>query len=116
MILDGHTTCSRLRRSTLGVRPVRARDPDGWLYARWAVDDKGNSYLLKAARLLADEALPVNVHCVRREEEIGGTRSSLPRRGQARRRRLSSSTAACPVRTCLHSTWPCEASFTSTSA
>jgi acetylornithine deacetylase/succinyl-diaminopimelate desuccinylase-like protein len=48
---------------------------DGWLYARGAVDDKGNSYLLlKAARLLAEEgALPVNVRVAfDGEEEIGG--------------------------------------------
>ncbi len=48
---------------------------DGYLYARGAVDDKGNSYLLlKAARLLAEEgALPVNVRIAfDGEEEIGG--------------------------------------------
>lgn len=48
---------------------------DGWLYARGAVDDKGNSYLLlKAARLLAEEgALPVNIRVAfDGEEEIGG--------------------------------------------
>jgi acetylornithine deacetylase/succinyl-diaminopimelate desuccinylase-like protein len=48
---------------------------DGYLYARGAVDDKGNSYLtLKAARTLAEEgALPVNVRVAfDGEEEIGG--------------------------------------------
>ncbi len=48
---------------------------DGYLYARGAVDDKGNAYLLlKAARLLAEEgALPVNVRVAfDGEEEIGG--------------------------------------------
>jgi acetylornithine deacetylase/succinyl-diaminopimelate desuccinylase-like protein len=48
---------------------------DGYIYARGAVDDKGNSYLLlKAARLLAEEgALPVNVRLAfDGEEEIGG--------------------------------------------
>ncbi len=48
---------------------------DGYLYARGAVDDKGNSYLLlKAAELLAREgALPVNVRVAfDGEEEIGG--------------------------------------------
>ena len=48
---------------------------DGYLYARGAVDDKGNAYLLlKAARLLAEEgALPVNVRVTfDGEEEVGG--------------------------------------------
>ena len=48
---------------------------DGYLYARGAVDDKGNAYLLlKAARLLAGEgALPVHVRVAfDGEEEIGG--------------------------------------------
>jgi acetylornithine deacetylase/succinyl-diaminopimelate desuccinylase-like protein len=48
---------------------------DGYLYARGAVDDKGNSYLLlKAAALLAAEgALPVNVRIAfDGEEETGG--------------------------------------------
>lgn len=48
---------------------------DGYLYARGAVDDKGNAYLLlKAARLLAEEGvLPVNVRVAfDGEEEIGG--------------------------------------------
>jgi acetylornithine deacetylase/succinyl-diaminopimelate desuccinylase-like protein len=48
---------------------------DGYLYARGAVDDKGNAYLLlKAARLLAEEgALPVNVRVAfDGEEEVGG--------------------------------------------
>ena len=48
---------------------------DGYLYARGAVDDKGNAYLLlKAARLLAEEgALPVNVRIAfDGEEEVGG--------------------------------------------
>ena len=47
----------------------------GYLYARGAVDDKGNAYLLlKAARLLAEEgALPVNVRVAfDGEEEVGG--------------------------------------------
>ena len=39
---------------------------DGYLYARGAVDDKGNSYLmLKAVELLAREGeLPINVRVV----------------------------------------------------
>ena len=48
---------------------------DGYLYARGAVDDKGNAYLLlKAARLLAEEGvLPVNVRIAfEGEEEVGG--------------------------------------------
>jgi acetylornithine deacetylase/succinyl-diaminopimelate desuccinylase-like protein len=48
---------------------------DGYLYARGAVDDKGNAYLLlKAARLLAEAgALRVNVRVAfDGEEEIGG--------------------------------------------
>ncbi|HEY7003534.1 MAG TPA: M20/M25/M40 family metallo-hydrolase [Gaiellaceae bacterium] len=48
---------------------------DGYVYARGAVDDKGNSYLLlKAAELLAREGkLPVNVRIAfDGEEETGG--------------------------------------------
>jgi acetylornithine deacetylase/succinyl-diaminopimelate desuccinylase-like protein len=48
---------------------------DGYLYARGAVDDKGNAYLpLKAVELLAREhALPVNVRVAfDGEEETGG--------------------------------------------
>jgi acetylornithine deacetylase/succinyl-diaminopimelate desuccinylase-like protein len=48
---------------------------DGYIYARGAVDDKGNAFLLlKAAALLADErALPVNVRVAfDGEEETGG--------------------------------------------
>ena len=55
--------------------PFEPEIRDGYLYARGAVDDKGNSYLiLKAARLLAQEgALPVNVRIAfDGEEEIGG--------------------------------------------
>jgi acetylornithine deacetylase/succinyl-diaminopimelate desuccinylase-like protein len=55
--------------------PFEPEIRDGYLYARGAVDDKGNSYLtLKAARLLAEEgALPVNVRIAfDGEEEIGG--------------------------------------------
>jgi acetylornithine deacetylase/succinyl-diaminopimelate desuccinylase-like protein len=55
--------------------PFEPEIRDGYLYARGAVDDKGNSYLLlKAARLLAQEgALPVNVRVAfDGEEEIGG--------------------------------------------
>ncbi len=55
--------------------PFEPEIRDGYLYARGAVDDKGNSYLvLKAARLLAEEgALPVNVRVAfDGEEEIGG--------------------------------------------
>ena len=55
--------------------PFEPEIRDGYLYARGAVDDKGNSYLiLKAARLLAqDGALPVNVRIAfDGEEEIGG--------------------------------------------
>ena len=55
--------------------PFEPEVRDGYLYARGAVDDKGNSYLvLKAARLLAEDgALPVNVRVAfDGEEEIGG--------------------------------------------
>ncbi len=55
--------------------PFEPEVRDGHLYARGAVDDKGNAYLaLKAARLLAEEgALPVNVRVAfDGEEEIGG--------------------------------------------
>jgi acetylornithine deacetylase/succinyl-diaminopimelate desuccinylase-like protein len=55
--------------------PFEPEIRDGYLYARGAVDDKGNSYLaLKAARTLAEEgALPVNVRVAfDGEEEIGG--------------------------------------------
>ena len=55
--------------------PFEPEVRDGYLYARGAADDKGNSYLiLKAARLLAEEgALPVNVRVAfDGEEEIGG--------------------------------------------
>jgi acetylornithine deacetylase/succinyl-diaminopimelate desuccinylase-like protein len=48
---------------------------DGYIYARGAIDDKGNAYLLlKAAALLAEEgALPVNVRVAfDGEEETGG--------------------------------------------
>jgi acetylornithine deacetylase/succinyl-diaminopimelate desuccinylase-like protein len=48
---------------------------DGYIYARGAIDDKGNSFLLlKAAELLAREsALPVNVRLAfDGEEETGG--------------------------------------------
>jgi acetylornithine deacetylase/succinyl-diaminopimelate desuccinylase-like protein len=55
--------------------PFEPEVRDGYLYARGAVDDKGNAYLpLKAARLLAEEgALPVNVRVAfDGEEEVGG--------------------------------------------
>ena len=55
--------------------PFEPEVRDGYLYARGAVDDKGNSYLvLKAARLLAEEGtLPVNIRVAfDGEEEIGG--------------------------------------------
>ncbi|HEX5469748.1 MAG TPA: M20/M25/M40 family metallo-hydrolase [Gaiellaceae bacterium] len=55
--------------------PFEPEVRDGYLYARGAVDDKGNSYLLlKAAALLAAEgALPVNVRIAfDGEEETGG--------------------------------------------
>jgi acetylornithine deacetylase/succinyl-diaminopimelate desuccinylase-like protein len=55
--------------------PFEPEVRDGYLYARGAVDDKGNSYLtLKAARTLAEEgSLPVNVRVAfDGEEEIGG--------------------------------------------
>jgi acetylornithine deacetylase/succinyl-diaminopimelate desuccinylase-like protein len=48
---------------------------DGWLYARGAADDKGNSYLLlkAAATLAAEGRLPVNVRVAfDGEEETGG--------------------------------------------
>jgi acetylornithine deacetylase/succinyl-diaminopimelate desuccinylase-like protein len=55
--------------------PFEPEVRDGYLYARGAVDDKGNAYLiLKAARLLAEDgALPVNIRVAfDGEEEIGG--------------------------------------------
>lgn len=55
--------------------PFEPEIRDGYLYARGAVDDKGNAYLLlKAARLLAEAGeLPVNVRVTfDGEEEIGG--------------------------------------------
>jgi acetylornithine deacetylase/succinyl-diaminopimelate desuccinylase-like protein len=55
--------------------PFEPEIRDGYLYARGAVDDKGNAYLLlKAARLLAEKgALPVNVRVAfDGEEEVGG--------------------------------------------
>jgi acetylornithine deacetylase/succinyl-diaminopimelate desuccinylase-like protein len=55
--------------------PFEPEVRDGHLYARGAVDDKGNAYLaLKAARLLAEDgALPVNVRVAfDGEEEVGG--------------------------------------------
>jgi acetylornithine deacetylase/succinyl-diaminopimelate desuccinylase-like protein len=55
--------------------PFEPEIRDGYLYARGAVDDKGNSYLvLKAAALLAREGkLPVNVRIAfDGEEETGG--------------------------------------------
>jgi acetylornithine deacetylase/succinyl-diaminopimelate desuccinylase-like protein len=55
--------------------PFEATVRDGWLYARGAVDDKGQLYLLlKGAELLSrDGDLPVNVRVVcDGEEEIGG--------------------------------------------
>jgi len=57
------------------TEPFEPEVRDGYLYARGAVDDKGNAYLLlKAARLLAEEGvLPVNVRVAfDGEEEIGG--------------------------------------------
>ena len=55
--------------------PFEPEVRDGYLYARGAVDDKGNAYLLlKAVRLLAEEGvLPVNVRVAfDGEEEVGG--------------------------------------------
>jgi acetylornithine deacetylase/succinyl-diaminopimelate desuccinylase-like protein len=55
--------------------PFEPEVRDGYVYARGAVDDKGNAYLLlKAAQQLArDGSLPVNVRVVfDGEEEIGG--------------------------------------------
>jgi acetylornithine deacetylase/succinyl-diaminopimelate desuccinylase-like protein len=55
--------------------PFEPEIRDGYLYARGAVDDKGNAYLLlKAARTLAEEgALPVSVRIAfDGEEETGG--------------------------------------------
>jgi acetylornithine deacetylase/succinyl-diaminopimelate desuccinylase-like protein len=55
--------------------PFEPEVRDGYLYARGAADDKGNSYLaLKAAQLLARAGkLPVNVRVTfDGEEEIGG--------------------------------------------
>jgi acetylornithine deacetylase/succinyl-diaminopimelate desuccinylase-like protein len=55
--------------------PFEPEIRDGYLYARGAVDDKGNAYLLlKAAELLArDGTLPVNVRVAfDGEEETGG--------------------------------------------
>jgi acetylornithine deacetylase/succinyl-diaminopimelate desuccinylase-like protein len=55
--------------------PFEPEVRDGYVYARGAVDDKGNAYLLlKAAQQLArDGSLPVNVRVAfDGEEEIGG--------------------------------------------
>jgi acetylornithine deacetylase/succinyl-diaminopimelate desuccinylase-like protein len=55
--------------------PFEPEVRDGYVYARGAIDDKGNSFLLlKAAELLARErALPVNVRIAfDGEEETGG--------------------------------------------
>jgi acetylornithine deacetylase/succinyl-diaminopimelate desuccinylase-like protein len=55
--------------------PFEPEIRDGYIYARGAVDDKGNAFLLlKAAQLLASErALPVNVRVAfDGEEETGG--------------------------------------------
>jgi acetylornithine deacetylase/succinyl-diaminopimelate desuccinylase-like protein len=55
--------------------PFQPEIRDGYIYARGAVDDKGNAFLLlKAAQLLADDgALPVNVRIAfDGEEETGG--------------------------------------------
>jgi acetylornithine deacetylase/succinyl-diaminopimelate desuccinylase-like protein len=55
--------------------PFEPEIRDGYIYARGAVDDKGNAFLLlKAAQLLAAEgALPVNVRVAfDGEEETGG--------------------------------------------
>ncbi len=55
--------------------PFEPEVRDGWVYARGAADDKGNSYLLlKATQLLAREGkLPVNVRIAfDGEEETGG--------------------------------------------
>jgi acetylornithine deacetylase/succinyl-diaminopimelate desuccinylase-like protein len=55
--------------------PFEPEVRDGYIYARGAVDDKGNAYLLlKAAQQLASEgALPVNVRVAfDGEEETGG--------------------------------------------
>jgi acetylornithine deacetylase/succinyl-diaminopimelate desuccinylase-like protein len=55
--------------------PFEPEVRDGYIYARGAVDDKGNAYLLlKAAKLLASEGvLPVNVRVAfDGEEETGG--------------------------------------------
>lgn len=55
--------------------PFEPEVRDGYVYARGAVDDKGNAYLLlKAAQQLAREgALPVNVRVAfDGEEEVGG--------------------------------------------
>jgi len=55
--------------------PFEPEIRDGYIYARGAIDDKGNSFLLlKAAQLLARErALPVNVRIAfDGEEETGG--------------------------------------------
>jgi acetylornithine deacetylase/succinyl-diaminopimelate desuccinylase-like protein len=55
--------------------PFEPEVRDGYIYARGAIDDKGNAFLLlKAAELLASEgALPVNVRIAfDGEEETGG--------------------------------------------
>ena len=55
--------------------PFEPEIRDGYLYARGAIDDKGNAFLLlKAAQLLAEEgSLPVNVRVAfDGEEETGG--------------------------------------------
>ena len=55
--------------------PFEPEIRDGYIYARGAIDDKGNSYLLlkAAAELAASGALPVNVRVAfDGEEETGG--------------------------------------------
>src|SRR5919198_2069360 len=55
--------------------PFQPEIRDGYIYARGAIDDKGNAFLLlKAAELLArEQALPVNVRVAfDGEEETGG--------------------------------------------
>ena len=77
-LATGITMCSRPIRSTSGSRrPSSRRMRDGNLYARGAVDDKGQMYMhMKALESLFQAnggKLPINVRVLDRgEEEVGG--------------------------------------------
>jgi acetylornithine deacetylase/succinyl-diaminopimelate desuccinylase-like protein len=76
VILYGHFDVQPVApRELWNSDPFEPEIRDGWIYARGAADDKGNSFLLlKATELLAREGrLPVNVRVVfDGEEESGG--------------------------------------------